>query len=113
MKKQIEKSLRKVLLSDIEMSYELYEFNLEDNIDLWKKGMHEEENEFVIAVIEDNGNVAMLLITNKEELFINELAREKLRQIWHLEDEYSQNIDYLIPDIAKELIKGEILLIGM
>ena len=106
MKKQIKKNLQKVLLSDIEMSYDLYEFNLEDNIDFWKKGMHEEESAFVIAVTEDNGDVAMLLITDKEELFINELAREKLRQYWHLEDEYSKNMEFLIPDIAKELTKG-------
>ena len=113
MKKQIEKSLRNALLLDSEMSYGLYEVELEANIDFWKKGMYRDKDEFVFAVTENNGDVAMLLITDKDELFINELAREKLKLIWCEKGAYSKNIELLLPILVENLKKGEIVINGV
>ena len=60
--------------------------------------------EFVFILSATEGNVAMLLITNNDELYINEKAREQLKVFF--KTSYKQNIEMLLPKIASELSKG-------
>ena len=59
--------------------------------------MRRDKDEFLLVVMAHSGDVAMLLLTAKGELFINELAREKLRAIWHPKKVYESNITQLLP----------------
>ena len=102
MESKIERELRKALLKNGEMSDELFEYELEEHIDYWKKSLKGDKDEFLFVVTENNGDVAMLLITNKNELFINEKARRKLQEFWK-EDVYNYNIEFLLPVMTEQL----------
>jgi hypothetical protein len=54
----------------------------------------------------------MVLITNKEEVFVNEDARNKLQSLWNIEGVYQNNIEKLLPQIAKSLEDGILLLVS-
>jgi len=112
MKSKIESELRKALLMSGEMSDELFEYELEEHIDYWKKSLKKDKDEFLFVVTENNGNVAMLLITNKNELFINERARQKLNEFWK-EDVYNYNIEFLLPVMAEELESASLSVNGV
>lgn len=107
MRKQIEKTLRQALLLNGSMSYALYEYELIEHIEYWKKGMVRDKDEFVFIVTENNGDVAMLLISKNNELFINEEARKKLQLLWNINGAYEKNIETLLPSFSKQLEKGE------
>lgn len=106
MRKQIKTNLQKALLINGEMNYALYEYELEEHIGYWKKGLHRNKDEFLFVVTENNGDVAMLLITNKDELFINEKARHQLQLFWNLKGVYKKNIEYLLSSMAEQLENG-------
>ena len=110
---QIENELRKALLLNGEMSYELFEYELKEHIDYWKKGVKQDKEEFMFAVTQNNRDVAMLLITNKEELFVNEKAREQLYKFWNIKNAYKNNIEYLLPFMVEELENGVIPVNGV
>jgi alpha-galactosidase/6-phospho-beta-glucosidase family protein len=57
MSKRIEKCLRKALLLNGKMSDELFEFELEENIGDWIQSIHEDKNQFVFVMTENNGDV--------------------------------------------------------
>jgi hypothetical protein len=103
MKKKMESALRKALLKDGEMVYELYEWEMEEYLEYWRKGMHEDKDEFVFVLDERKGAVAMVLITKNDELFINEEARDKLKVLW--EGAYISNIEKLMPLFVDQLSK--------
>lgn len=105
MSKRIEELLKKALLLDGEMEYGLYEHELEEHIDYWRKGMVKDKDDFVFVVTENRKHVTMLLLTNENELFINEEARDKLQQLWSTEA-YLYNLKKLIPAMAKDLADG-------
>ncbi len=104
MKKQIESVLYKALLLDGKMEHRLYEYELEEHITYWKKGLKKDNEDFVFVVSERDGDVAMLLITDNDELYINEKAREKLKTLWI--KAYKTNIEKMLPYIAEELGNG-------
>ena len=71
MKSRIQTRLRKALLAGADMSHALYKYELEEHIAYWKAGMIADRDEFLFVVTENRGDVAMLLMTNRNELFIN------------------------------------------
>ena len=103
MTSKIENALRKALLLNGEMSDELFEYELEENVDYWKKNMEKDKDEFLFVVTENNGDVAILLMTNKNELFINEKARQKLHEFWEEDSLYNYNIEFLLPVMTEQL----------
>lgn len=103
MSKRIENILYNALLLNGKMEKGLYEYELEEHIDYWKKGMHKDKEEFVFVVTEKDGDAAMLLLTNKDKLFINEKARQRLQRYW--KKAYENNIKKLLPLMAKQLSK--------
>src|ERR1035437_4986835 len=113
MESKIENELRKALLLNGEMSYNLFEYELEEHIDYWKKSLKKDKDEFLFVVTENNGDVAMLLMTNKYELFINEKALQRLHEFWEEETVYNYNIEYLLPVMTEQLESGIISVNGV
>lgn len=113
MKSKIENELRKALLLSGEMSYDLFEYEIEEHIDYWKKSLKKDKDEFLFVVTENNGDVAMLLMTNKYELFINEKALQRLHEFWEEETVYNYNIEYLLPVMTEQLESGIISVNGV
>ena len=107
----IEKHLRKALLQDGPMQQALYEFELEENLDYWYQGLKDDNDQFVFAVTERDGDVAMVLITKAHFIYINEQARAKLAEIWP--KVYRQNIKRLLPLMAQDLTQGFIAVNGV
>lgn len=103
MKSKIENELRKALLLNGEMSDGLFKYELEEHVNFWQENMIKDKDEFLFVVTENNGNVAMLLMTNKNELFINEMARQKLHEFWDENNVYNYNIEFLLPVMTKQL----------
>lgn len=101
MQAKIENSLLKTLLLEGEMHYALYEFELVEHIDYWKESLRKDKDDFIFIVTVNNGDVAMLLITNTDELFINEKARKQLKLFW--KTNYKTNIEMLLPSMVKDL----------
>jgi len=112
MKTNIENTLRKALLFNGEMSDGLFKYELEEHVDFWKKNMKKDKDEFLFVVTENSGDVAMLLMTNKNELFINEKARQKLHEFWK-EDVYSYNVEFLLPIMTEQLVNDIISVNGL
>jgi exoribonuclease II len=99
--KEIKKLLRAALLQDGKMDYGLYEYDMEEHIDYWYAGLQQDQDEFVFAVNENTGHVAMVLITPDKTVYINEEACAKLKAIWS--QAYQPNMKRLIPMMAEEL----------
>ena len=110
-KKEIEKLLRHALIGDGKMAYGLYKHELEELIDEWKLSMATDNDDYIFAVTENNGDVAMVLIEKAGLVHINEQAREKLEALWL--DAYESNMKKMIPIFAKQLAKGEIPVNGI
>ena len=111
MKKQIEIILYKALLLDGEMEHELYKFELEEHIAYWKDGLKNDGEDFVFVVTINDGDVAILLITKNDELFINEKAREQLKTFW--KNQYKTNIELLLPNMVNDLSNDYFALTGV
>ena len=93
------------------MQYALYRYELEELLDEWKSSMTEDKDDFIFAVTENSGNVAMVLIEKSGELHINEQARERLKALWPAA--YESNMKKLIPAFAEQLKEGEIAVSGV
>jgi hypothetical protein len=64
-----------------------------------------------IAVTENHGDVAMVLVEQSGDVHINEQARTKLQALWPAA--YERNLQRLIPAFAKQLHAGEIPINGV
>ena len=70
-----------------------------------------DNNDYIFAVTENSGQVAMVLIEKSGQVHINERAREKLKALWPAA--YESNMEKLIPAFAKQLNEGEIPINGV
>ncbi len=84
---------------------------MEEHFEYWYKRLVADKNEFVFAVTVHSGDVAMVLITRDKKLYINEEAREVLKEIWN--KAYRNNINRLIPLMAQNLSDGNISVNGV
>jgi hypothetical protein len=109
--KRIQKLLKQALIHDGEMQYALYEYELKELLDEWKASMAKDKDDYIFAVTENSGHVAMVLIEKSGEVHINEQAREKLKALWPAA--YESNMKRLIPAFAKQLNEGEIPVSGV
>ena len=80
--KNIEKILQQTLLHDAAMQYGLYEYELEELLDELKASLAADQDDYIFAVTENSGHVAMVLIEKSGQVYINEQAREKLQALW-------------------------------
>lgn len=113
MKKAIRARLRKALVANGDMSYALYKYELEEHIAYWKAGMIRDKDELLFVVTEHSGAVAMLVMTDKNELFINEQAREQLQLFWKPKEVYEYNMKLLLPIMAAQLEAGDLWVNGV
>ena len=111
MSKKIAKLLNQALLENGKISHALYAYELVEHIDYWYAGLKADQDEFVFAVTENRGNVAMLLITKNKTVYVNEEARTKLAEKWP--QTYHTNMKQLIPSMAKELAKNILAVTGV
>jgi hypothetical protein len=109
--KNIEKLLEQTLLHDGAMQYRLYEYELEELVDELTSSLAADQDDYIFAVTENSGHVAMVLIENSGQVHINEQAREKLRALWPAT--YASNMRQLIPAFAKQLHVGELPINGV
>lgn len=93
------------------MQYGLYEYELEELVDELTSSLAADQDDFIFAVTENNGHVAMVLIEKSGQVHINEQAREKLRTFWPAV--YDSNLRRLIPAFAKQLHAGELPINGV
>ncbi|MFN7256453.1 MAG: hypothetical protein ACK5U2_15480 [Microcystis sp.] len=110
-KRKIANTLRKALLEDGKMERALYEYELEEHIDYWYEGLKSDRDQFVFAITENSGHVAMVLITPDKTIYVNEEAREKLAKFWI--KAYENNINQLIPMMAENLANDIISVTGV
>lgn len=111
MSKKIESLLRKALLEEGKMEYSLYEYELEEHIDYWYDGLKADRDDFVFVVTENSGHVAMVLIMPDKTVLVNEAARAKLSEFW--QNNYSTNLNRLIPTMADELANDSLFVNGV
>ena len=109
--KKIANLLRETLLQGGKMERALYEYELEEHIDYWYEGLKADRDEFVFAVTENSGDVAMVLITADKTVYINEDATEQLAKEWPIA--YKTNIKRLIPMMAEDLANNIISVNGV
>src|SRR6266704_581848 len=99
--KNIERLLEQTFLHDGTMQYGLYEYELEELVDELTSSLAADQDDYIFAVTENSGHVAMVLIEKSGQVHINEQAREKLQALWP--DAYVSNIKQLIRAFARQL----------
>ena len=109
--KNIERLLEQTFLHDGAMQYGLYEYELEELVDELTASLAADQDDYIFAVTENSGHVAMVLIEKSGHVHINEQAREKLRALWPAT--YASNMQQLIPAFAKQLHAGELPINGV
>jgi hypothetical protein len=108
---EIENLLEQTLLHDGAMQQGLYEYELEELLDELKSSLAADQDDYIFAVTENSGHVAMVLIEKSGQIYINEQAREKLQALWPVA--YKSNIQKLIPAFAQQLHEGELPINGV
>ena len=109
--KVIEKLLTEALLEDGKMYQELYEYELEEQLDELRESLAEDDDDYLFVVTENNGHIAMLLLESDGSLHINEAARGKLKEFWP--GAYRKNMEDFIPMFAQELADGVLVINGV
>ena len=109
--KNIEHQLEQALIHDDEMQYGLYKYELEEIIDELKSSLTQDNDDYIFAVTENSGHVAMVLIEKSGQMYINEQAREKLKALWH--SAYESNMKQLLPVLAKQLFENGLPINGV
>lgn len=109
--KSIKKHLEKALLYDGDMQHALYQYELEELLNEFKSSMAQDQDDYLFAVTEHSGDVAMVLIEKSGIVHINEQARDKLRTLWPLA--YEGNMKKLIPAFAMQLSAGDVAVNGV
>ena len=70
-KKDIKKLLEQTLLRDGVMHYSLYEYELEESIEEFKSSLEADQDDYIFAVTENSGHIAMVLIDRSGKVYIN------------------------------------------
>jgi len=109
--RKLETLLKKALIRHGKMAYALYEHELAEHIDYWYNGLKADQDEFVFAITENSGDVAMVLITKEKTIYVNEEAKAKLLELWP--QTYTTNMQRLIPLMAIELANDIIAVNGV
>jgi hypothetical protein len=108
--KKIQNKLESALLSNEEMSNDLFNENLINFKDKFIKSMIKDNEDVIFALDENNNQIAMLLIEKNGNYYRNAEAKSKLKEYW--KSNYEQNLKKIIPYMAKQLKAGEIAVTG-
>ena len=74
--------------------------------------MIRDKEDFLFVVTENSGDVAMVMIMADKTLYINEKARNQLRELWPL-TAYKTNIEMLLPKMVKEVANDILSVTGV
>lgn len=111
MENKTEIALRKALLEEGKLSYDLYEFEMEYFVDDWYEEMDYDKDDFILIIDENEGDVAIVLISKEEELLINEEAMNRLKLLWS--ENYVKNINDFMPFFLEQLSVEVFPIIGL
>ena len=109
--KNIAQLLEQALIHGDAMQYGLYKYELEEIRGELQSSLTQDNDDYIFAVTENSGHVAMVLIEKSGQVYINEQAREKLKALWHAA--YESNMKQLIPVLAKQLHEGALPINGV
>ncbi|MEI6543917.1 MAG: hypothetical protein WCL60_10365 [Methylococcales bacterium] len=115
--RELKKVLENALLNEGKMEQALFEYEFEELMDELLESLIADKDDYLFALtthkndITGNEDTAMVLIEPTGTVYINEVARDKLKEVW--ENSYERNIKQLIPDFAKQLYSGEIPINGI
>ena len=93
------------------MHASLYNHELDEMLDDLKRSLAEDKDELIFAVTENNDHVAMVLIEPSGSVYVNEIARDRLKKLWG--KAYNHNIKKLMPHFLEELINQRIPVQGV
>jgi hypothetical protein len=110
-RKALERQIRNVFLNDEIFSIEAFVEILEAEIDELSESKWIDEEDYIFAVAELRGHLGMVLIDQADEVYANEDARAMLKKLWPAA--YEKNIIRLIPDMAEDLIGGDLFTMGV
>ena len=99
--REISSALRKVFLKGASMSLALYQEKLEEHIDEWYEELKSDREHFAFVVTEKDGDVAMLIMDQDKNIYVNEDARTKIAEIWG--KNYTNNTNLLLPDMIDRI----------
>ncbi len=115
--REIKKILEKSLIGEEEMSYGLYEYELEELISEFTASLIQDNDEFLFVTtvrindVTGEYDTAMVLIDKSGKVYINEVAQFKLKELWI--HSYEFNIKNLIPTFAKQLKRDQLPINGV
>lgn len=89
----------------------MFEYKLEENLDFYVSSRIRDQDKYFLAITENNNDVAMILVNEQNQVLVNKLARNELQNYWG--KSYEDNINKLIPQIAKALDQDLIYLTGL
>ncbi len=93
------------------MNHMLYESEIEIHIEDWYKSIKADQDEFAFAILEDGDQIAMVIIMRDKTVYVNEAARQKLKELWPTT--YNKNLHQMIPMMADILADGVIFFTGV
>ena len=93
------------------MPYGLYEYELEEWLDALNASLAADHDDYIFAVTEKSGHVAMVLIEQAGHVYINAQAREKLQALWPRTS--TRNMRHLISVFARQLHHGALPINGV
>lgn len=111
-KKTIEKNIKKALFEGGALAHALFEYELQEHVAAYIQSRHEDGDKYLLAVTENAGDVAMLLVDENDNVHVNEEARAWLMKLWR-DEAYKKNLQRLIPDMARELDSGRLFVVGV
>lgn len=110
-KKSIQTSLESTLINGGPFSDDLYSSVLMAFVDELEESLHGDADDALICVVEDDNDVAMLLIEWDGSVLQNQTAFERLQQMW--KHNYTANIRKLIPVFVDDLRQGMLAVAGI
>ena len=100
-----------MLLNDRPFSRELFEYELGEHLGEYLLSKQADNDKYFFSVTEHTNEVAMVLIDEGDNVYINEAARDLLKKLWR--NAYRKNIQGLIPRIAEQLDAGYLFAAGV
>ncbi len=110
-KKSIQVALESTLLHGGAFSADLLNSVLLNFVDKLKKSLDDDADDALICVVEDDGEVAMLLIDWDGTVLQNEQAFDQMKQMWR--ENFAANTRKLIPVFVEHLRNGMLGVAGV
>ena len=104
-------ALAHALLDDGELSQALYGDVLVGFEDEMKSSLNRDTDDALICLVEDDGEVALMLVEWDNSIVKNEVARNRLTEMWRAN--YAVNCQQLFPIFISQLKQGMLAVAGI